>query len=59
MPNFSFLACLEVAEKFVCGCFLGLVLGGVGFKGGLYLTLFVVEMSRIELGLGFNNIFLL
>ena len=56
MPNFSFLACLEVAEKF----------GGVG--GGWvdhlatmsnlnpsYLKLLLVELSQVELGLGFDN----
>ena len=57
MPNFSFLACLEVAEKFV----------GVGGGGWVehvatmsnlnpsYLELLSVELSQVELGLGFDN----
>ena len=51
MPNFSFLACLEVAEKFGMG-------GGGGFE--------VTTMSNLnpscielELGLGFDNTFIL
>ena len=50
---FSFLACLEVAEKFVCGG-----VGQVATVSNLnpcYLELLWVELSEVELGLGFDN----
>ena len=49
MPNFSFLACLEVAEKFVLG---------VGGGGGLAVsTVSNLNSSciELELELGFDN----
>ena len=55
MPNFSFLACLEVAEKFGVGW------GGVEHVATMsnlnpsYLKLLLVELSQVELGLGFDN----
>ena len=48
VPNFSFLARLEVAEKF------GVV--GWGWNTWLLcLTSTLVELSSVELGLGFDN----
>ena len=55
VPNFRFLACLEVAEKFVGGW------GGVEHVATMsnlnpsYLKLLLVELSQVELGLGFDN----
>ena len=51
MPNFSFLACLEAAEKFV--------VGSVGW-GGLQVTTMSnpnPSCIELELGSGFDKIF--
>ena len=49
VPNFSLLACLEVAEKFVVG-------GGVGHMATMSnLNPSYVEWSWVKLGLGFDK----
>ena len=54
VPNFSFLACLEVAEKLVLG------VGGVEHVASMsnlnpsYVELLLVELSWVELG--FDNL---
>ena len=58
VPNFSFLACLEVAEKFGVG-WGGVVWGEhvatVSNLNPSWLELLWVELSQVELGLGFDN----
>ena len=49
MSNFSFLACLEVAEKFVVV---------VAWVGGFQPKLHWLGFSLVELGLGFDNLFM-
>ena len=51
VPNFSSLAGLEVAEKFVC------VWGGVGSKWFLCLTPTLVALELSWVTLGFDNTF--
>ena len=57
IPNFSSLACLEVAEKFVVVVgWLGGVVGHLATVSNLNPR--CVALSLVELGLGFDNIFL-
>ena len=54
MPNFSFLACLEVGEKFGVVWGVGQV-ATVSYLNPSYAGLVGVELSKVELGLGFDN----
>ena len=45
MPNFSFLACLEVAEKFVVGGVGGFQVATMSNLNPSYLELLSVELS--------------
>ena len=51
VPNFSFLACLEVPEKFGGG---GEHVATMSNLNPSYLELLSVELSQVELGLGFE-----
>ena len=56
MPNFSFLACLEVAEKFVGGWGVGVEhVATVSNLNPSYVELLWAELSYVELGLGFDK----
>ena len=52
--NFSFLACLEVAEKFGGGVVVEQV-ATVSNLNPSYIELLWVELSYLELGLGFDK----
>ena len=54
VQNFSFLACLEVAEKFGGGCG-GEHVATVSYLNPSYIEFLWVELSQVELGLGFDN----
>ena len=56
VPNFSFLAYLEVAKKFMCGVVRGVDhVATVSNLNPSYFNLLCVELSSVELGLGFDN----
>ena len=57
VQNFSFLACLEVAEKFVCGVVWGEHVATMSNLNPSYLELLWVELSWVELGLVYDNYF--